>query len=36
MIEVSGEDKTHIQGLKFIDLFSGIGGFQLALSSFDA
>ncbi len=36
MIEVWGEDKTHIQGQKFMDLFSGIGGFQLALSSFDA
>lgn len=36
MIEVWGEDKTHIQGQKFMDLFSGIVGLNLELSSFDA
>ena len=36
MISVSEKDKTKIRHLKYVDLFCGIGGFRLALDSFDA
>ena len=36
MISINEKDKTKIKGLKYIDLFCGIGGFRYALDSFDA
>lgn len=36
MIEVFEEDKGNIKGLKYIDLFAGIGGFRTAFDSFGA
>ena len=36
MIRINEKDKTKIRDLKYIDLFCGIGGFRLALDSFDA
>ena len=35
MIRISEENKINFRGLKFIDLFAGIGGFHLGLSSFE-
>lgn len=36
MIRINEKDKTKIRDLRYIDLFCGIGGFRLALDSFDA
>ena len=36
MISINEKDKTKIKGLKYIDLFCGIGGFRYALDSFEA
>ena len=36
MIEISEDFEHKLEGITFIDLFSGIGGFRLALSSFGA
>jgi len=36
MIEISDEYINSLDGIEFIDLFCGIGGFRLALESFDA
>ena len=36
MIKISEQDKSKIKGLKYIDLFCGIGGFRYALDSFGA
>lgn len=35
MIEIKKTEKKNIKGMRFIDLFAGIGGFHLGLSSFD-
>ena len=34
MIKISDKDKGNVQGLSFIDLFAGIGGFRYAFESF--
>ncbi len=36
MISINEKDKIKIKGLKYIDLFYGIGGFRYALDSFEA
>jgi DNA (cytosine-5)-methyltransferase 1 len=35
MISISQKNKNKLKGMKFIDLFSGIGGFHLSLNSFE-
>ena len=35
MIRISPNNKKKLKGLKFVDLFSGIGGFHLSLKSFE-
>ena len=36
MIEISKNEKNCLKGLKYIDLFAGIGGFRIAFDSFGA
>ena len=36
MIKIKTYQKINFSGMKFIDLFAGIGGFHLALSSFNS
>ncbi len=35
MLKIEKEDKSQLKGLKYIDLFAGIGGFRYALDSFE-